>query len=180
MMQITKNAMGLALAAAFCLALLASPAHGAEKYYLKVEGTKQGSFKGGIERNGSRWIEITAFSVGLISPRDAATGQASGKRQHKPISITKEVDESSPQLFRAATTNEVLKDVVIQSVRLDPHGKEQIYQTITLKNAHIPQVQKIAGKGKREEERFDLIFQQIQVTDVQGKVTATDDWEASK
>jgi type VI secretion system secreted protein Hcp len=177
-MQVTKT--GLALAAAFCLTLLGSQAYGAEKYYLQIEGVKQGPFKGGVERKGRSWIEVAAFSVGLISPRDAATGQASGKRQHKPISITKEVDESSPQLFQAATTNEVLKNVVIQSVRVDPRGKEQIYQTITLKNAHIPQIQKIGGKGKREEERFDLIFQEIQVTDIQGKVTATDDWTASK
>jgi len=30
-----------------------------------------------------------------IAPRDPATGQASGKRQHKPITIRKEIDRSS-------------------------------------------------------------------------------------
>jgi type VI secretion system secreted protein Hcp len=179
-MQVTKHGLAVALAAAFCLTLLGSPAYGAEKYYLQIEGVKQGAFKGSVKRNRSSWIEVAAFSAGAITPRDASTGQASGKRQHKPISITKEVDESSPQLFQAATTNEVLKNVVIQSVRVGPHGKEQVYQTITLKNAHIPQVKKIPGKGKQEQERFEFIFQEIQVTDIQGKTTATDDWTASK
>ncbi|MBS1902473.1 MAG: hypothetical protein JSS75_02060 [Bacteroidetes bacterium] len=32
------------------------------------------------------------------APRDVATGQASGKRQHKPITIVKEWGASSPQL----------------------------------------------------------------------------------
>jgi type VI secretion system secreted protein Hcp len=179
-MQVAKHGLAVTLVAAFYLTLLGSPASGAEKYYVKIEGVKQGPFKGETTKNRSNWIEVLSFSAGALAPRDASTGQASGKRQHKPISITKEVDESSPQLFKAATTNEVLKNVVIQSVRVDPRGKEQIYQTITLKNAHIPQVQKILGKGKREQERFELIFQEIQVTDVQGKVTATDDWTASK
>lgn len=34
-------------------------------------------------------------SSSVQSPRDAASGQASGKRQHKPITITKEVDKAS-------------------------------------------------------------------------------------
>jgi len=37
-------------------------------------------------------------SSSVQSPRDAATGQASGKRQHKPITVTKEVDKASPKL----------------------------------------------------------------------------------
>jgi type VI secretion system secreted protein Hcp len=179
-MHITKNAVAFVLTAAFCLTLLASPAYSAEKYYLKVEGTKQGQFKGEVERNGSRWIEITAFSAGVQSPRDAATGQASGKRQHKPIVITKEIDKASPQLLQAVTTNEVLKEVVIQSVRPEPKGKEQVYQTITLTNAVISKVKGFSGKNKNEEEQFQFTFQKIEVTNLQGTKTATDDWLASK
>ena len=32
----------------------------------------------------------------LVSPRDVATGQASGKREHKPLVITEQVDKPSP------------------------------------------------------------------------------------
>jgi len=34
----------------------------------------------------------------IVSPRDAASGQATGKRSHSPITITKEIDKSSPLL----------------------------------------------------------------------------------
>jgi type VI secretion system secreted protein Hcp len=179
-MRIRRSVLRIAVAAGFCLTLLGSTAYGAEKYYVKIEGSKQGQFKGEVERNGSRWIEITAFSAGVQSPRDASSGQVSGKRQHKPISITKEVDEASPQIFRAATTNEVLKDVVIQSVRPGPKGQEQVYQTITLTNAVISEVKRLSGKNKNEQERFQFTFQKIEVTNLQGKTTATDDWLASK
>lgn len=36
-------------------------------------------------------------SSNVAQPRDAATGQASGKRQHQPLTIKKEVDAASPQ-----------------------------------------------------------------------------------
>lgn len=41
----------------------------------------------------------TALSHSIKSPRDAASGLATGKRQHKPMTITKQLDKSSPQLF---------------------------------------------------------------------------------
>ena len=39
-----------------------------------------------------------AASHEIKSPRDLATGQASGKRMHKPVTITKEWSASSPLL----------------------------------------------------------------------------------
>lgn len=39
----------------------------------------------------------TAASSKDHAPRDAASGQASGKRMHKPLTIVKEVDKTSPQ-----------------------------------------------------------------------------------
>jgi len=36
-------------------------------------------------------------SSGVQSPRDVASGQASGKRQHQPVTIRKEVDAPSPK-----------------------------------------------------------------------------------
>lgn len=45
----------------------------------------------------------------ITSPRDAGSGQASGKRTHKPISIVKEWDAASPQLMAAKPTYDVKK-----------------------------------------------------------------------
>src|SRR5205085_1119456 len=40
--------------------------------------------------------------------RDVATGQATGRRQHTPLTIIKEWGASTPQLFQALATNELL------------------------------------------------------------------------
>lgn len=38
----------------------------------------------------------------VVSPRDAASGLPTGKRQHKPIRIVKEIDKSSPLLMKSS------------------------------------------------------------------------------
>lgn len=41
-------------------------------------------------------------SNSVKTPRDAASGQATGKRQYEPIRFTKRIDKSSPMLYRLA------------------------------------------------------------------------------
>ncbi len=50
-------------------------------------------------RSTAAGFEIT-FNQAIVSPRDAASGLPTGKRQHKPFVITKEYDKSSPLLAR--------------------------------------------------------------------------------
>ena len=45
----------------------------------------------------------------LAAPRDAASGLPTGKRQHKPITITKPVDKASPKLAEAVVKGKVFK-----------------------------------------------------------------------
>ncbi len=42
------------------------------------------------------------FTNDVVSPRDAASGLPTGKRQHKPIRIVKEIDKSSPLIQRTS------------------------------------------------------------------------------
>ncbi|MDP3643828.1 MAG: type VI secretion system tube protein Hcp [Bacteroidota bacterium] len=46
------------------------------------------------------------FDQEIVSPRDAASGLPTGKRQHKPFTITKELDKSSPMLARESPTKQ--------------------------------------------------------------------------
>ena len=55
--------------------------------------------------DGAGSVSSAAYEV--TSPRDLATGQASGKRMHKPIVITKELDAASPQLSALKPTYDV-------------------------------------------------------------------------
>src|SRR5580658_5519479 len=107
--------------------------------YAAFKGTKQGQFKGESTKANrkDKWSEVLAFGYSVQSPRDAATGQAVGKRQHKPIVITKEWGAASPQIYQALTTNEVFTSVDFEFTKSDGAGKETVYHTITLTNAQI-------------------------------------------
>lgn len=159
------------------LTLLALPVLAAENYYVKITGARQGAFKGDVVREGSPWIRVISVQ-NVESPRDVATGQASGKRQWKSVVIRKNIDGSSQQLLRSVESKEPLKQVVIQFVRTANTGKEEAYQTITLVDAQISNFKKVAGPGSKREEEEEITFtyQKIEITDIKGKKMATDDW----
>jgi type VI secretion system secreted protein Hcp len=88
---------------------------------------------------------VLKFSYGVVSPRDVYTGLVSGKRQHNPIVITKEPGAASPQIFSALVTNEVLKSVVIQFLRPNAEGVNEVQQTISLTNGSISDFRQYVG-----------------------------------
>jgi type VI secretion system secreted protein Hcp len=158
----------------------------ANAFYVSIEGEKQGKFKGeaAFSKFGAGKITGVAFFMETLSPRDLATGQASGKRQHKPIRFTKEWGAASPQLYQALVTNEVLKSVLFEFVRTDSKGAEEVHYTIKLTNASIARVASIFDLTSRTGSRFDgheleqidLTFESIELEDKVGKTTANDDW----
>lgn len=123
--------------------------------------------------HGSQWIPILEFDESIISPRDPASGQASGKRQHEPVKIVKQVDAASPQLLKAATSGEHLKEVVFQLFR-NNGGKEELYETIRLTDAVIAGVQNRGGSAAHSggpTEQITIQYAKIDFTYVQQKPT---------
>jgi len=59
------------------------------------------------------WIDILSVSHSVV-PRDAASGHATGKRQHKPLTITKPIDKASPILAEALASGKALSNVTIE------------------------------------------------------------------
>lgn len=51
-----------------------------------------------------------SYEFDVKAPRDVATGQSSGKRMHKPFTITKELDKSTPMLGKQAASTTSTKD----------------------------------------------------------------------
>ncbi len=127
---------------------------------LAVTGQKQGSFGQMI---------LIGMSHEIVSPRDAASGQATGKRQHKPFTIVKEWDKATPLLLNALTTNETLTSVLIGLLK--PNGQQ--FATIKLTNA---QLSHYVANGLTE--HWSFTYQKITWTHVDGGTTAEDDWEA--
>jgi type VI secretion system secreted protein Hcp len=136
-------------------------------------------------REGS--IPLIALSSQIARPFDQAAGEATGKRQHHPIVLTKPVDQASPKLYSALVSNEVLNDVIVKFWRPLPTGagSEQQYFTIKLANALIVGITFISADTqdptKAAEvpyEEVQLVYQKISWTWEQGGITAQDNWRA--
>lgn len=157
------------------------------RFTVTLEGTKQGAFKGSAGTRGvaAGRIEGIAFHYRLTTPRDAATGQASGKRVHSPVVFTKAVDGASPQLFQALATNETLKSAVFEFYGPDVRSTEPVY-TVRLINASVTAFNQYAGDDATAGrvtvsdgsmlEDVSLVFQRIELESRTGKTMAVDDW----
>ena len=119
---------------------------------MTINGTKQGTFKAGR-------IPCLKFSYEPNSSRDIATGQASGKRRHEKIMVTKEWGPASPALLQALNTNVVLREVKFEFVRATPGKGEQVYKTLRLSNATVASIHRMAIQGTRELEEVTFTFE---------------------
>lgn len=81
--------------------LPAASAVAAVDSYLIIDGI-QGEAAGGS-------IHLTS----VVHEADAASGLATGKRQHSPITIVKEVDKASPLLAQAMATHKPISQMSI-------------------------------------------------------------------
>ena len=164
-----------------CLTLTAS-AVAEQDAYLKIKGAKLGDIKGGVTLKGREHsIEVTAIEHQVTVPTDVGSGMATGKRQHKPLVITKPVDQSSPLLHTALATNENLSEVTLQFYRMNNKGAEENYYTITLKNARIVGIRHVmhdntdATKQRLPaQEEISFSYAEITWTWTDGGVTSTD------
>jgi type VI secretion system Hcp family effector len=136
--------------------------------FITVVGTKQGQFKGEAVRAGAPAGSIHLTSVVREAP------VATGKRQHSPITITKEVDSASPKFAQALVTNETLKlvQIVFQGTGA---GAGKVAQKIDLTNARVTGIRKAGGT-----ETITLDYESIEVTWTDGGKTAMDDWSVPK
>jgi|tagenome__1003787_1003787.scaffolds.fasta_scaffold20424289_1 type VI secretion system secreted protein Hcp len=112
---------------------------------------------------------IIAVSHEIVSPRDPASGLPTGKRQHKPLTIRKEIDKATPLLMRAIFTNQTMP--VVQLSLNGPDGKTEA--TVKLTNASVSDH---VQQGSSEVVTFT--YQKITWTWVDGGITAEDDWQA--
>ena len=107
---------------------------------LTITCEDQGLIEGSSEigdREGT--ILVQAFDHVVEIPTDER-GAASGRRTHRPMMITKVIDKSTPMLYQALCTGELLTAVTLDWYRLDGTGAEELYFTIALENAMITRI----------------------------------------
>jgi len=152
--------------------------------YLTLKGQKQGDIQGSVTQMGRQnSIAVIAVDHQVVSPRDAATGLPTGKRQHKQLVITKELDKSSPLLYQALCTNETITTWELKFWAPSPTGQEVQNFTVKLTNASIAAVSFHSPNNKHADlmkynpyEEVGFTYQKIEWTWVAGGITAVDDW----
>ncbi|WP_437618424.1 type VI secretion system tube protein TssD [Sorangium sp. So ce1151] len=160
--------------------------------HLKVKGLTQGAIDGSITQKGrEKTIAVIQVHHSVVSPRDPATGMPSGKRQHKPFVITKELDKSTPLLYNALVNNESITEFELKfytpgTAASKNVGKEQNHYTVKLINATVASIDFIMENTRKpgeaqapEYERIAFTYQKIvwSYDDGDGAREATDDWE---
>src|SRR5579862_1987610 len=153
--------------------------------YLTLKGQKQGDIRGGVTQKGREGsILVHSFSHEIISPRDAVSGLPTGKRQHHPVHILKEIDQSSPLLWTALVNNENLTSWQLKFWAPAVTGIETEIYTITLTNASIASIHEYMPDNEDPAkaklpllEKITFSYQKIEWVWTKGSITAEDDWE---
>lgn len=158
--------------------------------YLKLKGQKQGIIKGSAVQKGKEGkIIVIAVSHEVTSPRDAASGQATGRRIHKPFVITKEIDKSTPLLYNALISNENITEFTLDFYTDKKIGTaigvgvETQHYSVRLTNAKIADIKFFMLNNKNPEfvkfaeyEEVAFVYEKIEWFWKDGNIAAVDDW----
>jgi type VI secretion system secreted protein Hcp len=202
-MKIVKNAVVLSLVVG--AAAVAADANaqrvqtsGAITAYVTFKGQRQGLFKGDVttSKQGNSQSLVLGIDYQVEAPTDLATGQASGKRQHSPLVLVKQIDAATPQIFDAVVHNEQLS-VEVDLFQATVRGPAPLFKYI-LTDARIVDVhhsmttscvagapcKAVAPDGNivgpdEPTESVALVFRSIEIEHLPGKTSASDDWNAA-
>jgi type VI secretion system secreted protein Hcp len=154
--------------------------------YLRLKGDTQGDILGSVTQAGREdSIMIIGYSHEVVSPRDAASGLPTGKRQHKPVTLTKEIDKSTPLLMYSLVNNENIPSWKLEFWQPSASGMEVQFYTIELMNASVAGIRAELLNNKypenmqhKEREHVTFCYQKVIWTWMDGGITAEDDWES--
>ncbi len=156
--------------------------------YLTVSGQNQGKMDGSCQISGHEGkILVQAVDHTIELPKSIQTGLPTGRRIHGPLTITKEIDKSSPKLFQALTSGEQLTSAKLEYYRISPQGKEELYYTVEIKNAIITSMHKFvpmclepANKSMGHMEAVSFTYETIIETWTPNGIEAQDSWNSPK
>jgi type VI secretion system secreted protein Hcp len=155
--------------------------------YMNIEGP-DGEIQGESIQNGREgWHQIRAYSHEIISPRDAASGLPTGKRQHKPFTVVKLINRGSPLLLKSMVNSDKLTVEIALWGTSPQTGQEVMVFTYKLTGASIvairpwmPNLADPATSNYAPAEEISFSYRTIEVTFVNGGITAQDDWENAR
>jgi len=156
--------------------------------YMTLEGQNQGKIEGSTKVKGHDGkILVQAVEHTIEIPKSPQTGLPTGKRVHGAMTLTKEIDKSSPKLFQALASGEQMKDVTLEFYRISPKGTEEKYYTVKLSNAILTNMQSwtpnclsLENKQMGHMENLSFTYEKITWTYEPDGIEAEDSWLAPK
>lgn len=152
--------------------------------YLWLKDDGGADIKGFVDiqdREGS--IEIIGMIHGINLPVDSATGKITGTRSHSPFMFEKEVDSSSPYLYKAAATGQKLASAEFRFYRINDAGQEVCYYTVTMEgvkvtgvNCSVPNTKLAGNSPLNHMENVSLQYEKIAWRIVDGNILFSDAW----
>ena len=96
--------------------------------YLWLKDDGGTDIKGSVDvQNRVGSIEVLAQDHSMYIPTDNNTGKLTGTRVHTPFTFTKEIDASSPYLYKAVSKGQTLRTAEFKWYRIDHAGLEVEY-----------------------------------------------------
>jgi type VI secretion system secreted protein Hcp len=118
------------------------------------------------------WIEVQSFSWGVITARDAGSGQTTGRRQYKEFRWVNRHQKSSVLLWKALTENQVI-EAQVECVRQGGDGGSETFLKLAFKQARISAFDE-AGEDVDVYEEFGLVFQTVSMLHTNGGIEHED------
>jgi len=152
--------------------------------FMAITGQGDAPLLGEVTQAGREgWHKLQAYSHEIVSPRDAASGQATGKRQHKPFRIVKLINKGSPPLLTALVKNEKLPAVEVSVWTPGQSGQEVKVLTYKRTDAFVasirpwmPNKNDPSTQNYPPAEEISFTYQKIEVIFHNGNIVAEDDW----
>ena len=150
---------------------------------LKIVGQTQGLFRGSMTTRGHEGaIRVAAASHLLVSPRDAITAQPVGRRQHRELTVTKELDPATPKLLSAWVRNEVFTEWKLELFGVDAAGRSVSAYTIELRDAAVSKIELVlpstfepTNSSVPAHEKVSFVYSGVTWTWA-GSISASDRW----
>ncbi len=155
--------------------------------FLKLKGQVQGNIDGSVTQKGrEKTIKVFESRHEINQPVDIITGDATGKRVHKPFTIVKEVDKSTVKLYKAMKDNERLTVWECKFFQKKTAGSEVNFYTVKLTDAkiinikfHQPDTIDSETKIHPENEEVSFIYKKIEWLITDGSQSASDEIESN-
>jgi type VI secretion system secreted protein Hcp len=133
-------------------------------FFLAIVGKKQGAIKGecSVPQHLNE-IGVLSWVWGMAASLAAGSTQATGRRIHEPLIITKRMDGASTKLMNALSQNEELKSVTL-SMRKAGMGLDEDYCNIKLEKARLADIRLHSDSSGMVIETVKFCYQKIEIT----------------